>query len=76
MIWLINTWQDGDASAVNHGGDYEACLKSIKAKGLIMPSKTDLYFPVRMSFFHRLSDSMFIDCHLFSLKTVKLNVHT
>jgi homoserine O-acetyltransferase len=46
MIALLNTWQEGDISIVRDGGDYEKALKSIKAKGLIMPSKTDLYFPV------------------------------
>jgi homoserine acetyltransferase len=46
MIALLKTWQNGDISIVRDGGDYEKALKSIKAKGLIMPSKTDLYFPV------------------------------
>jgi hypothetical protein len=46
MITLINTWQQGDVSLVRHGGDLEKCLSEITAKGLIMPSKTDLYFPV------------------------------
>ncbi|KIJ67815.1 hypothetical protein HYDPIDRAFT_173571 [Hydnomerulius pinastri MD-312] len=45
MVALLNTWQRGDISIVRDGGDYEKALKSIKAKGLIMPSKTDLYFP-------------------------------
>lgn len=46
MLTLLNTWQTGDISLVRDGGDYEKALKSIKAKGLLMPSKTDLYFPV------------------------------
>ncbi|KAF8131698.1 Alpha/Beta hydrolase protein [Boletus edulis] len=45
MVALLTTWQRGDISIVRDGGDYEKALKSIKAKGLIMPSKTDLYFP-------------------------------
>ncbi|TDL24200.1 alpha/beta hydrolase fold protein [Rickenella mellea] len=45
LLTLLHTWQTGDVSRVRDGGDYEKCLKSIKAKGLIMPSKTDLYFP-------------------------------
>ncbi|KAG1788823.1 Alpha/Beta hydrolase protein [Suillus plorans] len=45
MIALLNTWQKGDISIIRDGGDYEKALKSIKAKALIMPSKTDLYFP-------------------------------
>ena len=49
MIRLLETWQSGDISKIQDGGDYEKALKSIKAKGLIMPSKTDLYFPVSMS---------------------------
>lgn len=50
MITLINTWQQGDVSLVRHGGDLEKCLSEITAKGLIMPSKTDLYFPVSVQF--------------------------
>ena len=61
MLVLLSTWQKGDISKVkpvpaevNAGttlgtfapGDLEACLNSIKVKGLIMPCKTDLYFPV------------------------------
>lgn len=49
MLTLLNTWQIGDISKIRDGGDYEKALKAIKAKGLIMPSKTDLYFPVRQS---------------------------
>ncbi|KAF9227324.1 alpha/beta-hydrolase [Gyrodon lividus] len=48
MIALLATWQKGDISLVRDGGDYEKALKSIKAKALIMPSKTDLYFPSRL----------------------------
>ena len=46
MLALLNTWQNGDISLVRDEGDLEKALKSIQAKGLIMPSKTDLYFPV------------------------------
>lgn len=49
MLTLLNTWQNGDISQVRDGGNLEAALKSIKAKGLIMPSKTDLYFPVSLT---------------------------
>ncbi|KAH8119534.1 Alpha/Beta hydrolase protein [Phellopilus nigrolimitatus] len=45
LLTLLDTWYTGDVSQVRDGGDYEACLKAIKARGLIMPSKTDLYFP-------------------------------
>ena len=50
LLTLLNTWQTGDVSLIRDGGDLEKCLGSIKAKGLIMPSKTDLYFPVGLSF--------------------------
>jgi len=45
MLTLLNTWQKGDISKVTGGsGNLEETLKGIKAKGLIMPCKTDLYF--------------------------------
>ena len=46
LLTLLNTWYTGDVSLVRDGGDYAKCLSNIKAKGLIMPCKTDLYFPV------------------------------
>ena len=46
LIVLLKTWYYGDISLIRDGGDYVKALRSIKAKGLIMPSKTDLYFPV------------------------------
>ncbi|PPQ97864.1 hypothetical protein CVT26_013033 [Gymnopilus dilepis] len=45
LITLLHTWQRGDISKIRHGGDLQVCLNGIQAKGLIMPSKTDLYFP-------------------------------
>ncbi|TFK39505.1 alpha/beta hydrolase fold protein [Crucibulum laeve] len=45
LITLLHTWQSGDVSKVRNGGDLKQCLAEVKAKGLIMPSKTDLYFP-------------------------------
>lgn len=44
MIALLETWQRGDVSLIRDGGNYENCLKSIKAKVLLLPCKTDLYF--------------------------------
>jgi homoserine acetyltransferase len=44
MLW---TWQHGDI-AVYHpedGGDLSKALQRIKAKVLVMPSRTDMYFP-------------------------------
>ena len=46
MIALLNTWQNGDISKVRDDGNYEKALRDIKAKVLLMPSRTDLYFPV------------------------------
>jgi homoserine O-acetyltransferase len=44
MLW---TWQHADISANDKfNGDLAAALRSIKAKALVMPSATDLYFPV------------------------------
>ncbi|KAJ6631946.1 alpha/beta hydrolase fold protein [Mycena sp. CBHHK59/15] len=45
LLTLLHTWQSGDVSLIKAGGDLDACLRGISAKGLIMPSKTDLYFP-------------------------------
>ncbi|KAF8070478.1 alpha beta hydrolase fold protein [Lyophyllum atratum] len=45
LLTLLSTWQSGDISLVRDGGDLQKCLSSIKARGLIMPCKTDLYFP-------------------------------
>jgi homoserine acetyltransferase len=47
LITLFHTWFTGDVSRIRDGGDLEKCLASITARGLIMPCKTDLYFPVR-----------------------------
>ncbi|KAH8800294.1 homoserine acetyltransferase family protein [Xylogone sp. PMI_703] len=46
LITMLQTWQLGDISASpKFGGDLRAALRSIKAKCLVMPGKTDLYFP-------------------------------
>lgn len=43
MLW---TWQNGDISANGiYNGDFKAALGAIKAKALVMPGQTDLYFP-------------------------------
>ena len=44
-----NTLRNG-SSVSGGGGDLASVLGGIKAKGLIMPCKTDLYFPVGVSF--------------------------
>ncbi len=43
MLW---TWTNGDVSAQEpYNGNFEKAMASIKAKTLVLPSKTDLYFP-------------------------------
>ena len=45
LLALAWTWQDHDISKTpGFDGDLEAALKSIKAKALVMPGSTDLYF--------------------------------
>ncbi|KAH7914145.1 alpha beta hydrolase fold protein [Hygrophoropsis aurantiaca] len=48
-LTLLRTWQKGDVSAIRDGGDLPKCLGAIKAKGLVMPCNTDLYFPLQDS---------------------------
>ncbi|KAG9316649.1 alpha beta hydrolase fold protein [Chiua virens] len=45
LLTLLNTWQVGDVSTIRDNGDLGKSLSAIKSKGLIMPCKTDLYFP-------------------------------
>lgn len=43
MLW---TWQHGDISAnPKFNGNFDKALGAIKAKALVMPGQTDLYFP-------------------------------
>lgn len=43
MLW---TWQNGDISAnPQFSGNFDKALGAIKAKALVMPGQTDLYFP-------------------------------
>jgi homoserine O-acetyltransferase len=43
---MLQTWQIGDVSQqVPYNGDFAKAMASIKAKTLVLPSKTDLYFP-------------------------------
>lgn len=43
MLW---TWQNGDISAnPQFNGNFDKALGAIKAKALVMPGQTDLYFP-------------------------------
>lgn len=46
MLAMIWTWQHCDLSANDtFGGDFEGALGAIKARAIIMPGHTDLYFP-------------------------------
>ncbi|WP_374468228.1 alpha/beta fold hydrolase [Ferrovibrio sp.] len=42
----LRTWEAGDISSLYYGGDLKAALKAIRAKVLLMPGATDLYFRV------------------------------
>jgi homoserine O-acetyltransferase/O-succinyltransferase len=45
MLW---TWQHADISAnPQHGGDLAVALGAIRARAIVMPCETDLYFRVR-----------------------------
>ena len=46
LVVMIQTWQKADISNQEpYNGHFEAALKGIKAKALVLPAKTDLYFP-------------------------------
>jgi homoserine O-acetyltransferase len=47
MLW---TWQKGDISANElYDGDFERALGAIKARAVVMPGQTDLYFPPKIT---------------------------
>lgn len=46
LLVMLYTWQSGDVSKQEpYNGDFKAAMRGIKAKMLVLPSKTDLYFP-------------------------------
>lgn len=46
MLVMLYTWQAGDCSDQEpYNGDFGAAMQGIKAKALVLPGKTDLYFP-------------------------------
>ncbi|KAI9726446.1 MAG: hypothetical protein M1828_001268 [Chrysothrix sp. TS-e1954] len=46
LITMMWTWQAGDVSAQEpYNGDFKKAMQGIKAKALVLPSQTDLYFP-------------------------------
>jgi homoserine O-acetyltransferase len=47
LLTQLHTWQQADISATpGYNGDLEKALRAIKAKALLSPAETDLYFPV------------------------------
>ena len=52
LLAMLRTWQHADISAnKTYNGDLPAALGSISAKAIVMPGKTDLYFPPEDSYF-------------------------
>ena len=50
MLTMLYTWQSGDvAQQEPYNGDFAKAMQGIKAKALVMPSKTDLYFREQLS---------------------------
>ncbi|CEI42147.1 hypothetical protein FVEN_g3848 [Fusarium venenatum] len=46
LLVMLQTWQSGDVSKQEpYNGDFEKAMASVKARILVLPSKTDLYFP-------------------------------
>lgn len=50
LLTLVSTWQNADISAnERYRRDFASALQAIRARALVMPSQTDLYFRVRDS---------------------------
>ena len=48
FLAMIRTWQNADISLNDKfNGDFAAALGAITAKAIVMPGRTDLYFPRR-----------------------------
>ena len=46
LLVMLQTWQTGDVSKQEpYNGDFEAAMRGIKAKALVLPGEHDLYFP-------------------------------
>ncbi|PNH47782.1 hypothetical protein VD0004_g640 [Verticillium dahliae] len=46
MLVMLHTWQAGDCSDQEpYNKDFELAMRSIRAKMLVLPGQTDLYFP-------------------------------
>ena len=50
LLVMLDTWQRGDVSKYTYDGNLEAAIASIKARALILPCQTDLYFPPEDNF--------------------------
>ena len=59
MLVMLHTWQSGNCSAQSpYDGGFEKAMKGIKAKALVLPGLTDLYFPC----VEALPDAVTFDC--------------
>jgi homoserine O-acetyltransferase/O-succinyltransferase len=46
LVSMIRTWQHADVSAnERYNGDFAAAMRAIEAEVVVMPGRTDLYFP-------------------------------
>jgi homoserine O-acetyltransferase/O-succinyltransferase len=46
MLAMLRTWRAADVGALAcYGGDWRAALAAVEARALVMPGRTDCYFP-------------------------------
>lgn len=45
LLILARMWQEGDVSGLREDGDLEKALGDVEARMLVMPCRTDQYFP-------------------------------
>ena len=45
LLVLARMWQAGDVGALREDGNFEKALESVDSKMLVMPARTDQYFP-------------------------------
>lgn len=46
LLVMVQTWQNGDVSKQEpYNQHFEKAMSAIKARTLVLPGKTDLYFP-------------------------------
>ena len=52
LLAMLRTWQHADISAnETYNGNFREALGAISARAIVMPGKTDLYFPPQDSYF-------------------------